>query len=57
METMKKPPYSYTITRNMLRYIAKSPPKEWGGFDESLVMVAKSALWYLRHGKPGRKKT
>ena len=30
-----------------LRYIAKSPPRKWGGFHPEAVKIAKAALWYL----------
>ncbi len=31
-----------------LRYIAASPPREYGGFHPETVKIAKAALWHLR---------
>ncbi len=31
----------------ILRYIAKSPPKEHGGFDEQTIQCAKSAIYHI----------
>lgn len=30
-----------------LRYVAASPPPEWGGFHPTLVLTAKSALHHI----------
>jgi hypothetical protein len=39
-----------------LRYIAKSPPVEWGGFDPTVVQTAKSALHHLARTGPDWRK-
>lgn len=35
-----------------LKYIADSPPREYGGFHENAVQAAKSALHYLTRPDP-----
>lgn len=32
----------------LLRYVAASPPREYGGFDTTIVEMAKAALRVLR---------
>ena len=34
-------------TRDALAFIAESPSREYGGFHESAILAAKSAIWHL----------
>jgi len=53
---MKRNKKLMTLTDTIwnLRYIAKSPPLEDGGFHEQAVRCAKSALHYLKQKGKGK---